>query len=63
MAGLDLSEVKEANNGTDALDIAAKNRLDVILCEINMPMMDGIEFLRRLKRVESAEKHSRRHCE
>jgi len=55
--------VKEANNGTDALDIAAKNRLDVILCEINMPMMDGIEFLRRLKRVESAEKHSRRHCE
>ena len=53
-AGLDLSEVKEANNGIDALDIAAKNPLDLTLCEINMPMMDGIEFLRRLKHIESA---------
>ncbi len=53
-AGVELSEVKEANNGTDALDIAAKNPLDLILCDINMPIMDGIEFIRRLKHIESA---------
>jgi two-component system chemotaxis response regulator CheY len=54
-AGVELAEVREANNGTDALDIAAKNRLDLILCDINMPVMDGIEFVRRLKHIERAE--------
>jgi two-component system, chemotaxis family, chemotaxis protein CheY len=52
-AGVELSEVKEANNGTDALDIVAKNPVDLILCDINMPVMDGIEFVRRLKHIES----------
>jgi len=45
-AGVHLAEVREANNGTDALDIAAKNSLDLILCDINMPVMDGIELVR-----------------
>jgi two-component system, chemotaxis family, chemotaxis protein CheY len=53
-AGVELAEVREANNGTDALDIAAKNPLDLILCDLNMPVMDGIEFVRRLKHVEHA---------
>jgi len=53
-AGVELAEVREANNGTDALDIAAKNQLDLILCDLNMPVMDGIEFLRRLKHIERA---------
>jgi two-component system chemotaxis response regulator CheY len=53
-AGVELAEVREANNGTDALDIAAKNQLDLILCDLNMPVMDGIEFVRRLKHIEHA---------
>ena len=43
-AGLELSEEREANNGTDTLDIAAKNPLDLILCEINMPIWTGSNF-------------------
>jgi two-component system chemotaxis response regulator CheY len=43
-AGLDLSEVKEAGNGAEALALLANTTVDLILCDINMPVMDGLEF-------------------
>ncbi len=51
-AGLDFSEVLEASNGEEALqvlrqDAASPQRLDLILCDINMPVMDGLQFLRQ----------------
>lgn len=48
-AGLNLSQVLEAGNGADALAIVRSNPLDLILSDINMPVMDGLEFVRRLK--------------
>lgn len=48
-AGLDLSQVLEASNGAEALDVLRKNVADLILCDINMPVMDGIEFVRALQ--------------
>ena len=53
-AGLELGDVKEASNGADALAILASSGFDLILCDINMPVMDGIEFVRRLKGIENA---------
>jgi two-component system chemotaxis response regulator CheY len=53
-AGLDLAEVLEACNGVEALAEVKKGNLDLILSDINMPSMDGIEFLRNLAGVESA---------
>jgi two-component system chemotaxis response regulator CheY len=53
-AGLELSEVKEASNGAEALTLLSKSAVDLILCDINMPVMDGLEFVRRLKDVASA---------
>ncbi len=53
-AGLDLVEVKEAGNGAEALAVLAKTAVDLILCDINMPVMDGLEFVRRLKDVANA---------
>lgn len=53
-AGLDLAEVKEAGNGAEALAVLAKAAVDLILCDINMPVMDGLEFVRRLKEVANA---------
>ncbi|MGH9451483.1 MAG: response regulator [Terriglobia bacterium] len=35
----------EADNGIDALRLARENSLDLIRSDINMPKMDGIEFL------------------
>ncbi len=41
--------VAEASNGAEALEIADSVDLDVILMDIRMPVMDGIEATRILK--------------
>ena len=53
-AGLDLGEVLEASNGAEGLAEVQKGHLDLILSDINMPAMDGLEFLRSLASVELA---------
>lgn len=53
-AGLELEEVKEASNGAEALTEVQKGSFDLILSDINMPAMDGLEFLRNLANVPSA---------
>ena len=46
--GLGFSLVGEAANGQDALDLAERLRPDVILTDIKMPFMDGLELCRIL---------------
>lgn len=41
-------QMDEAPDGMSALELAAKEKYDVILCDIKMPQMDGIEVLDRL---------------
>jgi two-component system, chemotaxis family, chemotaxis protein CheY len=53
-AGIDLSEVFQAANGAEALSTLKENPVDLILCDINMPVMDGIEFIKQLPSIESA---------
>ncbi|HTT34018.1 MAG TPA: response regulator [Methylomirabilota bacterium] len=53
-AGLELGEVLEAGNGAEALVEVQKGSLDLILSDINMPAVDGLEFLKNLAGVESA---------
>jgi two-component system, chemotaxis family, chemotaxis protein CheY len=53
-AGVELDQVCEASNGAEALSALHDNPVDLILCDINMPVMDGLEFVRRVSTVESA---------
>ncbi len=54
-AGLEVQEVLEASNGSEALTVARENSLDLILSDINMPLMDGLEFVRQLRCIETAQ--------
>ena len=53
-AGLDLGKVVEAANGAEGLVALQENAVDLILCDINMPVMDGLEFVRQVAAVENA---------
>jgi type IV pilus assembly protein PilB len=43
-------EVLEATNGRDAVEIASRERPDLLLIDLNMPEMDGYEAISRLRR-------------
>ncbi len=45
-AGLNFDNILEAGDGQAALDVLAKEQVSLVLCDINMPTMDGIEFLK-----------------
>ncbi|MFY9561135.1 MAG: response regulator [Terriglobales bacterium] len=53
-AGIELEQVFEASNGAEALGALRDHAVDLVLCDINMPVMDGLEFVRQAARVESA---------
>jgi DNA-binding NarL/FixJ family response regulator len=47
----DWSVIAEAADGAEALQLTAQLTPDVVLIDINMPIMNGIEAARRLKKV------------
>ncbi len=49
MALQDIFEVEIACNGQEALDAANVHRPDIIVMDVMMPVMDGLEALARLK--------------
>jgi two-component system, chemotaxis family, chemotaxis protein CheY len=49
LSGIRTDKCYEAQNGREALEILAGNWVDIILSDINMPEMNGIEFLKALR--------------
>jgi len=45
-AGIDFEQILEAGDGQEALDVLGANQVDVVLSDINMPNMTGLEFLK-----------------
>jgi two-component system chemotaxis response regulator CheY len=50
-------EVMQAEDGHQALDMSRKSSFDLVLSDVNMPAMDGIELIRAL-RAEAAYRHT-----
>ncbi len=50
MCGIDIGVLLEAENGKVALDIMNDEWIDVVLSDINMPEMGGVEFLQAVKK-------------
>lgn len=51
-----LTIVDEASNGIEAIDIINRGGIDIVLCDIRMPVMDGIEVARHLATMEAPPK-------
>lgn len=50
-------DVQQAADGQEALAFARKSSFDLVLSDVNMPVMDGIALIRAL-RAESAYRHT-----
>jgi len=48
-AGIALTRVLEGGSGREGLEVLEKERVDLIVSDINMPSMDGLEFLRQVQ--------------
>ncbi len=46
-------EVTEADDGVDALRKLSGNHFDIIITDINMPIMDGLKLVKRIRSDES----------
>ena len=44
-------DIREATNGEEALNACKQKMPDAVLLDWNMPVMDGIDFLRELRRM------------
>ena len=55
-AGVPAALVREARNGQEALDALATDPADVVLLEINMPVMDGFQFVEHKARLPTLAK-------
>lgn len=42
-------KIMVASNGAEALNIIITNEIHCVLCDINMPIMNGVEFIRKLR--------------
>jgi two-component system chemotaxis response regulator CheY len=48
---LPLGDIKEAGDGTEAVEILKDRTFGLILSDINMPQMDGLQLLARIKEM------------
>jgi CheY-like chemotaxis protein len=48
---LGIAKIFEAKNGKEALEVYQRESPDLVMLDVNMPVMDGIETLRALKQL------------
>lgn len=53
MINMEIGQIFEADNGVSALKIMDEARIDLVLADLNMPEMGGIEMIHRMKSAET----------
>lgn len=53
---LNLGEITEAGDGTEAVEILKTKTFGLILSDINMPQMDGLQLLGKIKEIDHLKK-------
>src|SRR3989338_6341804 len=48
--------VKTAENGKQALDLFQQENFDLIVADVNMPLLDGLGFLKKVREKNSTQK-------
>ena len=54
MAGLEFESVLEAGDGAEGLAMLRANTVSLVMCDINMPVMSGLEMLEQVKAEQLA---------
>ena len=49
----DFRVTAEAENGSTALEICRKNAPDIVITDMKMPVMDGVELIRHLQQLSA----------
>lgn len=49
LAGIEFEKTLEAGDGREALELLKTNTVELIMCDINMPVMNGLEMLENLR--------------
>ncbi|MDD5402833.1 MAG: response regulator transcription factor [Dehalococcoidales bacterium] len=52
----DIHVVDEASNGVEAVSSFIKHKPDVVILDISMPVMDGLETCKQLRKIDSEAK-------
>jgi two-component system, chemotaxis family, chemotaxis protein CheY len=45
-------EVVQASDGAEALKVAQSRKVDLVICDVNMPNMDGISFVQSIRKID-----------
>lgn len=53
ISGFKMDKCLEANNGKEAMDLLSTNWIDIIISDINMPEVNGLELLDQLKKHDT----------
>ena len=48
LAGVEVNELHEAQNGKEALDILKEKQIDLVFSDIHMPEMNGVEMIEKM---------------
>jgi len=52
MIDIDVEQILEAADGAQALRVLDTQNVHLVLADLNMPQMDGVEFFHRMKQIQ-----------